>query len=105
MHAATVELLVKKARLEPDIALAFAQAMDLAMIDAQLVTVPILDSRLAELERRLDARFASIASSRRSVRRPGGLFVAFGGLRLKFPGQVLLNSPPTLKSTRCPFGW
>jgi hypothetical protein len=60
MHAATVELLVKKARLEPDIALAFAEAMDLGMVDAQLVTVPILDSRFAKLEGRLDARFAAV---------------------------------------------
>jgi len=60
MRAATVELLVNKAHLEPNIALAFAEAIDMAMVDAQLVTVPILDTRFAELDTRLEARFAKI---------------------------------------------
>jgi hypothetical protein len=63
MHAATVELLVNKARLEPDIALAFAEAMDMTLSNAQLVTVPLLDMRFAALDARfaaIDARFTAL---------------------------------------------
>ena len=42
MHAETVELLVKKARLEPDVAVAFAEAMDMTLAQAPLVTIPVL---------------------------------------------------------------
>jgi hypothetical protein len=48
-RAETVELLVRKAKFEPQVALAVADAIDNAMTDSQLVTVPILDARLAEL--------------------------------------------------------
>lgn len=60
MHAATVELLVQKAHLEPDTALAIAEAIDMSIHNAQLVTVPILDSRFASFEAKADSRFASV---------------------------------------------
>jgi hypothetical protein len=47
---AAVDLLIKKGRLEPQTALAVAEAIDTAMSESQLVTVPILDARLAELK-------------------------------------------------------
>ena len=47
---AAVDLLIKKGRLEPQVALAVAEAIDTAMSESQLVTVPILDARLAELK-------------------------------------------------------
>jgi hypothetical protein len=59
MHAAAVELLVQKAHLEPDTALAIAEAIDMSIHNAQLVTVPILDSRFAASEAKMDARFAA----------------------------------------------
>ena len=59
MHAATVELLVQKAQLDPDTALAIATAIDMALQNAQLVTVPVLDARFAAFEARMDARFAA----------------------------------------------
>jgi len=49
-HAETVELLVKKANFQPQVALAVAEAIDNSMRDSQLVTVPILDARLADLK-------------------------------------------------------
>jgi hypothetical protein len=62
LHAATVGILVEKAKFEPEVALGIAEAIELAMTQAQFVTVPILDSRLhgvsAEirvLEGKLDA--------------------------------------------------
>jgi hypothetical protein len=59
MHASTVDLLVSKARLEPEIAVAFAEAIDMALANAQLVTVPILDARFTASEAKVDARFAA----------------------------------------------
>ena len=62
LHAATVGILVEKAKFEPDVALGVAEAIELAMTQAQFVTVPILDARLHEvraeirvLEGKLDA--------------------------------------------------
>ncbi len=62
MHAATVELLVQKAHLEPDTALAIATAIDMALHNAQLVTVAVLDARFVASEARMDARFAAVES-------------------------------------------
>jgi hypothetical protein len=60
MHAATVEVLVNKAHLEPDVAVAFAEAFDMAIANAQLVTVPVMDMRFTEFEAKLDVRFAAV---------------------------------------------
>ena len=64
MHAATVELLVQKAHLEPDtaLAIAIATAIDMALHNAQLVTVAVLDARFVASEARMDARFAAVES-------------------------------------------
>lgn len=59
MHAATVELLVQKAHLDPDMALAIATAIDMALQNAQLVTVAVLDARFLAFEAKIDARFAA----------------------------------------------
>src|SRR5690242_16070816 len=48
-QAETVDLLVRKAKFEPQVALAVAEAIDNAMTNSQLVTVPVLDARLADL--------------------------------------------------------
>ena len=62
LHAATVGILVEKAKFEPGVALGVAEAIELAMTQAQIVTVPILDACLHEiraeirlLEGKLDA--------------------------------------------------
>ena len=59
MHAATVELLVQKAHLDPDTALAIATAIDMALQNAKLVTVDALDARFLAFEARMDGRFAA----------------------------------------------
>jgi hypothetical protein len=59
MHAATVELLVQKAHLDPDTALAIATAIDMALQNAQLITVAVLDARFLTFEAKMDARFAA----------------------------------------------
>ncbi len=60
MHATTVEVLVSKACLEPDIAVAFAEAIDMAISNSQLVTVPVFDARFVMFEAKMEARFAAI---------------------------------------------
>ena len=62
LHAATVEILIEKAKFEPEVALGVAEAIELAMTQVQFVTVPLLDARLHEvsaeirvLEGKLDA--------------------------------------------------
>ena len=49
LHAAIVEILVEKAKFVPEVALGVAEAIELAMTQAQFVTVPILDARLHEV--------------------------------------------------------
>ena len=49
LHAATVGILIEKSKFEPEVALGVAEAIELAMTQAQFVTVPILDARLAEI--------------------------------------------------------
>ena len=53
IHAATVGILVEKSKFEPEVALGVAEAIDLAMTQAQFVTVPILDARLHEIKTEL----------------------------------------------------
>jgi hypothetical protein len=60
MHAATVELLVQKAHLDPDTALAIATAIDMALQNTQLVTVAVLDARFAASNAEIKAGFASL---------------------------------------------
>jgi hypothetical protein len=60
MHAGTVEVLVNKAHLEPDVAVAFAEAFDMA--NSQLVTVPVMDARFAAVEAKMDRRFSEVDS-------------------------------------------
>jgi hypothetical protein len=57
-QAETVELLVRKANFSPQAALAVAEAIDNAMTNLQLVTVPILDARLAVMEHSLRREIA-----------------------------------------------
>ena len=59
MQAATVELLKRKGQFPSEQALAVAEAIDMAIADQQLVTVPILDARLAAIRADVDARFVA----------------------------------------------
>lgn len=59
MQAATVELLKRKGQFPSEQALAVAEAIDMAIADQQLVTVPILDARFAASKADMDARFAA----------------------------------------------
>ena len=56
---AAVDVLIEKGKFEPYVALAVAEAIDTAMAQSQIVTVPILDERLAELK--ADTRIALVS--------------------------------------------
>jgi hypothetical protein len=63
MRAETIERLSAKGHFSSEQALALAEAMDTVIEKAQLVTVPILDSRLGVIDSRfadVDRRFAQI---------------------------------------------
>jgi hypothetical protein len=57
MKADTVDILTQKGRFPTEQALAVAEAIDMAISDAQLVTIPVLDARFARLEARIDQKF------------------------------------------------
>lgn len=59
MKAATIDILTAKGHFPTEQALAVAEAIDMAIRDAQLVTVPILDARFLASEAKMDARFAA----------------------------------------------
>jgi hypothetical protein len=50
LHAAAVDILIEKGRFEPEVALGIAEAIEASVMQAQFVTVPILDARLQELK-------------------------------------------------------
>ena len=74
MRAETIERLSAKGHFSSEQALALAEAMDTVIEEAQLVTVPILDSRMGvidtrfaqidvrfeKMEARMEARFAKV---------------------------------------------
>ena len=60
MRAETIERLSAKGHFSSEQALALAEAMDTVIEKAQLVTVPILDSRLSVIDSRIDSRFAEV---------------------------------------------
>lgn len=53
MQAATIGILIDKAKFDPQVALAIAEAIDNERQGSQLVTVPVLDARLADLKSEL----------------------------------------------------
>ena len=55
IHAAAVAILIEKSHFEPEVALGIAEAIEVSIVNAQLVTVPILDARLLSLESKLTA--------------------------------------------------
>jgi len=56
LNAVAVELLIDKGGFEPRVALGIAEAIETSMTQAQIVTVPILDARLQDLNARLEIK-------------------------------------------------
>jgi hypothetical protein len=62
MQAATLDKLQREGRFAPEQVIAMAEMVDMAMAEAQFVTVPILDARFAAVDvlfAAVDARFAA----------------------------------------------
>jgi hypothetical protein len=79
MHAATLEILTRKGRFAADQAVAMAEAIDVAINEAQFVTVPILDARLSELKGEvsvLRGEFAGLRGEFAGLRGEVGVFKA-----------------------------
>jgi len=60
IHAEAVEILVRKSRFEPEVALGVAEAIEVSINLAQLVTVPVLDARLRELKTELKTEIQAL---------------------------------------------
>jgi hypothetical protein len=59
LSAVAVELLIDKGGFEPRVAVGIAEAIEAAMTQAQIVTVPILDARLQEFKAVLEIKIES----------------------------------------------
>lgn len=102
MHAATVEILIEKAKFQPEIAVGIAEAIDVAIGGADLVTVPVLDTRFAAFETKMDGRFAElkgeIAQLRNELYKTKAelvrwvFLVILGNVALTMAGTALLNA-------------
>jgi hypothetical protein len=55
LNAVAVEILIDKAGFEPRVAMGIAEAIETSMTQAQIVTVPILDVRVAQLEVKIES--------------------------------------------------
>jgi hypothetical protein len=55
VNAVAVELLIDKAGFEPRVALGIAEAIETSMTQAQMVTIPVLDTRVAQLEAKIES--------------------------------------------------
>ena len=54
-NAVAVELLIEKGGFEPRVALGIAEAIETSMNQAQIVTIPVLDTRVAQLETKIES--------------------------------------------------
>jgi hypothetical protein len=63
MEAAAMDKLVHKGEFQPQVAQAIAEAIDITIKAANLVTVPMLDARFAAHEAKMETRFCSIKKS------------------------------------------
>ena len=55
VNAVAVELLIEKGGFEPRVALGIAEAIEASMTQAQVVTIPVLDTRVAQLEAKIES--------------------------------------------------
>ena len=55
VNAVAVELLIDKGGFEPRVAIGIAEAIETSMNQAQMVTIPMLDIRVAQLEAKIES--------------------------------------------------
>jgi hypothetical protein len=68
MEAAALDKLIEKGEATPRLAQAIGEALDITLKAANLVTVPMLDARFAQLEAKLEARFGALEKSLESTK-------------------------------------
>jgi hypothetical protein len=68
MESLAMDKLVEKGDLSPQVARAVAEALDITIKAANLVTVPMLDARFAQQDAKMEARFSSIEKSLESAK-------------------------------------
>ena len=60
LQAAAVEILVEKAKFEPVVAVAIAEAIEVSVVHAQFVTIPVFEAKIQELKAEIRAVDASL---------------------------------------------
>ena len=63
-----MDKLIEKGGATPQLAQAIGEALDITLKAANLVTVPMLDARLAQLESKMEARFSSLEKAFESTK-------------------------------------
>ena len=89
MEAAAMDKLVEKGDLSPQVARAVAEALDITIKAANLVTVPMLDARFAQQDAKMEARFSSIEKSIESTKVWATLL--YVGLAAAFFGSLAVD--------------
>jgi hypothetical protein len=84
LNAVAIEVLIEKGGFEPRVALGIAEAIEISMTQAQIVTTPILDARIAHLEVKLERTKAELI---RWV-----FLVMLGNVALNAVAAALLNA-------------
>ena len=85
-----MDKLIEKAGATPQLAQAIGEALDITLEAANLVTVPMLDARLAQFESKMEARFSSLEKGSRAPK---------SGRSFSTPvwsSSSLARSPPTI---------
>jgi hypothetical protein len=95
LHAEAVEILIEKGRFEPEVALGIAEAIEASIMNAQLVTVPILDARLQELKADIRISQMSLETKMEGIKAElvrWVFLVMLGNLALSAGATALLNA-------------
>jgi len=89
MEAAAMDQLVDEGKFRPRVAQAIAEAIDITIRAANFVTLPLLDTRFAALEAKLEIRFGSIEKSIESTKAWATLLYA--GLTIALFGALAID--------------
>jgi hypothetical protein len=95
MQAATVAILVEKAEFKHETAVAIAEAIDVAIAGAGLVTVAILDARLSELRAEIQTQIQELRAQIQEVKAElvrWVFVVMLGNVALSAGATALLNA-------------
>lgn len=86
MEAAAMDKLIEKGGATPQLAQAIGEALDITLKAANLVTVPMLDARLAQLESKMEVRFSSLEKAIESTK--GWAVLLYAGVAIAFFGAL-----------------